>query len=111
MIYYLLISFGLTIATECPVAFLLGLRDKRSQLIVFLANVITNPLLVYTMRMLHLMGCPGEHLILALLELLAFGVEVLIYCRAFGSGKRGLMLSLLLNTASFAVGTVVQYLL
>ena len=46
MIRSLLVSFGITAAVECIAAFLLGLRDKRSLLIVFLANVITNPAVV-----------------------------------------------------------------
>lgn len=111
MILSLSFSFLLTVAVECTAAFLLGLRDKRSLLIVFLANVITNPVVVYTMNLLHLYGIGGERLILLLLEIAAVGVEVLIYYRAFGHGWRALFLGLLLNAASFAMGLFVQFLI
>ena len=65
MIRSLLVSFGVTVAVECIAAFLLGLRDKRSLLIVFLANVITNPAVVYTVTLLHLWVFPWEKAALA----------------------------------------------
>lgn len=111
MILSLSFSFLLTVAVECTAAFLLGLRDKRSLLMVFLANVITNPVVVYTMSLLHLYGVGAERQILLLLEIAAVGVEALIYVRAFGHGRKALSLSLLLNAASFAVGLFVQFLI
>lgn len=111
MILSLSCSFLLTVAVECTAAFLLGLRNKRSLLIVFLANVMTNPVVVYTMNLLHLYGVGAERLILLLLEIAAVGVEALIYCRAFGHGQRAFSLALLLNAASFAAGWFVQFLI
>ena len=109
MIRSLLVSFGITAAVECIAAFLLGLRDKRSLLIVFLANVITNPAVVYTVTLLHLWGFAYEKAVQILLELVAFGAEALIYRRAFG--KRALKLAFLLNAASFAAGILIQFLI
>ncbi|MGM9567435.1 MAG: hypothetical protein ACI3W6_04575, partial [Clostridia bacterium] len=77
--------------------------------IVFLANVITNPAVVYTVTLLHLWGFAYEKAVLILLELVAFGAEALIYRRAFG--KRALKLAFLLNAASFAAGILIQFLI
>ena len=109
MIRSLLVSFGITAAVECIAAFLLGLRDKRSLLIVFLANVITNPAVVYTVTLLHLWVFPWEKAALALLEIAAVGAETLAYRRAFGKGA--LKLALLLNAASFAAGILIQFII
>ena len=109
MICSLLVSFGITVAVECVAGFLLGLRDKKSQLIIVLANVITNPAVVYTVTLLHLWGFAYEKAVLILLELVAFGAEALIYRRAFGKGA--LKLAVLLNAASVAAGILIQFII
>ena len=109
MICSLLVSFGITVAVECVAGFLLGLRDKKSQLIIVLANVITNPAVVYTVTLLHLWVFPWEKAALALLEIAAVGAETLVYRRAFGKGA--LKLALLLNAASFAAGILIQFII
>ena len=41
----ILISLALTVAIEAAFAFVSGVRTRRGQLVVLLANLITNPLM------------------------------------------------------------------
>ena len=102
----LLLSLVLTAVLELGAAWLLGVRERRDFLLIFLVNVLTNPPLVLTLDVIYLSGrqMPPWYLI-GVLELTAVCVEGLIfrrricYCRI-----PPLLLSLLLNAVSFLGG-------
>lgn len=113
MIFSLLVSFAVTIFAELTVALILGLRRKVQLFLVFLANVITNPLTVYIVNLLHCYGnVAAEYTVLGFLEIAAVVTEALIYRYALGwSPKKALLFSMLLNAASFLLGMTVQFIL
>ena len=111
----LLFSLVLTLAVELTLAFLLKVRAPKDLLVVALANLLTNPLVNYayywaiyffTSRSLY------TYLILAALELAAVLVEFLIYRMLLSYDRiKKLLLSVILNAASFLSGILVTLLL
>ncbi len=123
------LSFLVTAVTECVLAYLLGLRSWRDQSLVLLVNLLTNPAVVYLTLMAAWFMAPEERgAVLVLLEAAAIAVEAFIYTKkldwgelargtAAGALARGrsfiaaLMLSLLLNAASYGMGELVEILI
>lgn len=110
MLSSLLLSLGLTLLFETPLAALFGIRRPKDFLLVLLVNVVTNPPLVLTLNVLNrcrpaLVGAP---LILAL-ELGAILTEWLLYRRCLEYRKLPpLFLSILLNTLSYTGGLLLS---
>ena len=70
----------LTVVIECAAAFVLGIRKAADQLVVALANVLTNPVVVVTSTLVGLFcGRTAYFIALALLEISAVLVEALVY--------------------------------
>lgn len=90
------ISLGLTLMIELPIAYLWGLR-KRQLLTVMIANVMTNPLAVA----LHLTGIPQLPI-----ELGVVLVEGEAYSLHFD--KRPWLLALCSNAISWGLGLLLQ---
>lgn len=112
MIFSLLLSFAVTLIAEFVVAFLLGLRDRRSLLMVFLVNIVTNPVVVYLLNLQYRYGVLLPEIPLTLLlEIGAFVTEALLYRLAFKGERNVWRLSLILNAASYLLGVVVNILL
>lgn len=113
MIISLLISLFLTETIEVPFSQMFSfLRGKKGLLTVALANVVTNPALVFCMRLDLELGFPLPELpLLFTLELTAFIVEGLIYRRLCGDGKKAFAASLTLNGISFFLGRLVSTIL
>lgn len=108
----LAVSLGLTLAVELPLARALGVKKGRPLLFVLLANLATNPAVVFLYALACLRAPACRYLILAALELAAFGAEGLIYSRCLEKTKRGpYVLSAALNAASFAAGELLTRLL
>lgn len=101
----LLPSLALTLAFELGGAFLLGVRDKKDFLLLFLVNVVTNPPLVLTLDLWYFSrGMPPWYLIGAL-ELTAVTAEWLLLRRRLVYKRIApLLLSILLNAISFSGG-------
>ena len=101
----LLLSLALTLAFELGAAFLLGVRDTKDFLLLFLVNVITNPPLVLALDLWYLSrGMPPWYLIGAL-ELTAVAAEwLLLRNRLVYRRIPALPLAILLNTISFFGG-------
>lgn len=102
----LLLSLALTAVLELGAAWLLGVRERRDLLLIFLVNVLTNPPLVLTLDVIYLYGrqMPPWYLI-GVLELTAVCVEGLIFRRRICYCRISpLLLSLLLNALSFLGG-------
>lgn len=99
----------ITIAVECAVAWLLGVRSLRDQKIVVLANILTNPILVSTEAAVLLFA--GRQALLyasVLLEVLAITVEGLVYRKRIRVSTGPLILSLVCNIASVAAGIILD---
>ncbi|MBQ1302373.1 MAG: hypothetical protein IIY29_03385 [Firmicutes bacterium] len=124
ILYYLV-----TAVTECALAYLLGLRSRRDQFLVLLVNLLTNPAVVYLSLLSAWFLAPdGRFAVLVLLEAAAIAVETFIYTKkldwgelahgtAAGALARGrpfaaaLVLSLLLNAASYGMGELIEILI
>ena len=118
LIKSMIFSLALTLAVEMGLAALLGFRSKWELTLVAAANVITNPLVVFTLSLMAYFcgpGSPPQTAAEILLELAAVMVEALLYWKfmgAAGARRPGpLILSILLNAASFAAGLLVSNVL
>ena len=74
----LLISFGMTLAIELPLLFAFGFRGT-DMLLGFLANLLTNPPLVFTYHVLKAYTSLPPFPVLIALEILAFVTEGLVF--------------------------------
>lgn len=108
------VSLGLTLLIELSLAALFKVRTKRGLLIVLLANVLTNPAVVFLcMALGPFLGkfyLPFQ----LLAEAVAVFVEAYVY-RQFQADLRAslrpFLLSLVLNACSYGAGLVLNYLL
>lgn len=99
----------ITVAVECAVAWLLGVRTLRDQKVVVLANILTNPILVSTEAAILLLA--GRQALLyasVLLEILAISAEALVYIKRIHANTGPLILSLACNLASVATGEILE---
>ena len=105
LIRSLLISLALTLVIELGAAFLLGVRDKRDYLLLFLVNVVTNPPLVLALDLwLFSRGTPPWYLIGALEAGAVFVEWLLLHRRLAYQRIPPLLLIFLLNIISFLGG-------
>ena len=105
LILSLLLSLALTLVLELGAAFLLGVRDKKDFLLLFLVNVVTNPPLVLALDLWYLSrGMPPWYLIGAL-ELAAVIAEWLLTRHRLTYRKIPMLLfTIILNAISFLGG-------
>ena len=133
-------SLLLTLSVELSFAFLLGVRGRAATLLVALANLATNPVVVYTYIVVRMFVSKGQaDRLMPLLETGAVVLEAWLYANTsgmmdpdrlfygmFSAGREGtgeerkrpvfragmaaLLLSVLLNAASFLAGTLVNSL-
>ncbi len=113
------ISFSLTLVIEIVVALILKVRSFKNIIYIFLANLMTNPLLVSLVYYINL-KCDQHffthnyptYIALAVLELLAFFIEARIYKKHLKYNTLNpYALSLILNACSFMlVGLVNQFI-
>lgn len=94
-----------TLLIEMVVAWLLGVRGKKDQLVIFLVNTITNPVVNLTL-MLTRIFCPMvvSRTLLPVLELTVFLVEAFLFRSCLKNNRNPLRLSLVCNAASFFLG-------
>jgi len=105
----LLIALALTIIIECFIAFAMGYRRKSEILAVILVNTLTNPLLNYIVLAAGILEfLDSGRFIVVILEIAVVFVEwrVLLYVLGRG-GKRLLLLSVVMNTASYVTGLLI----
>lgn len=95
----------LTLIFELLIAFLLGLHGK-DLLLVFLANLITNPLLSLLVGGMNTFLFAGQIqlVVYLLLEPLIVLSEAFLFQRFLNKKRNGLLLSLLLNCGSILGG-------
>ena len=107
LIRVFILSFLVTAVTECTLAYLLGLRTRSNQSLVLLVNLLTNPAVVYLSLLSAWFLAPGGgRAVLTLLE--AAAVAALARGRPFVAA---LLLSLLLNAASYGMGELIEILI
>ncbi len=112
MIQCLIISLFLTLLIECSIAFLLGIRTKEDIKVVMLANICTNPVVVYISNLIMLIENDIIYLSIVLfLEIAAWIAEFYIY-KKFLKFKRisPLIISLICNSLSFGIGIIISAL-
>ena len=101
------ISLALTLAVELAIALALGKRG-RALAVVALANLLTNPPVVFLTLLGYLRHWAGLRLWIICAELAVLAAEALIYRRFEDDFKQPWLFSLLLNGVSFGMGVVLQ---
>lgn len=97
-----------TIALECLTAFFLGYRKKYQIFIIVLGNIITNPALNYILVVIRMLGFAISTGLILSLEAIVIITEWGIFNYSFkGDSKRHFVLSAVINTISYAVGTLI----
>lgn len=99
--------FILTVIIEAVFAFILGVRTVRGQLTAFFANTVTNPLLNGILTVVSFYYGKYYYLFLIFLEISVIIAEGLIFNKILKLKINGFLLSLLLNIASYALGTAI----
>ena len=99
------VSLGLTLLFESVFALCWGLRGKREFFILFLANLLTNPVVVC----LYYSFPPAQKLVL-LLELAAVLTEWLCYRTCSEKLKRPFLFALFANAFSYGLGCIINLL-
>lgn len=123
------LSLLVTVVTEGALSFLLGLRSRKDQSLVLLVNLLTNPAVVYVnLLSMILIGNSVRTGTLIVTECAAVLTEALIYARKLDwdrlpsgtaagmlagrkTAVRALLLSVLLNAASYGAGEIVKILI
>lgn len=101
----MLSALALTVVIEAVLAFVFGVRTKYGQLVVLLANVITNPLLNAVMTVVSFYISPTVYYwFLVPLEFLVAFVEGCIYKSTLSVKMNPYLLSFLLNAGSCLLG-------
>ena len=112
MIESLIISLTLTLLIEVSIAFALGIRNKKEILVVVLANICTNPVVVFLTNLVMILKNKILFIsILLFLEICAWIFEFLIYKNFLKEQKISpLKLSLTCNLISFGLGIIINIL-
>lgn len=106
ILFKLVICLFLTIVIEAAFAFVLGIKTVRGQLIILLANVITNPLLNCALTVVSFYIDKNLfYYFLVPLEIAVVFVEGFIYKKVLNSKLNPFLLSLILNICSYFIGT------
>ena len=111
MIKGLIISLALTLAVEFIMALILGVRDKKGLITVVLANVITNPAVVFISALTwHFCGPDVYTIIVTVLEIAVLVIESYIYKKILwdDSWGRAIRISLILNFCSYFAGEIIN---
>jgi len=109
--YYIARSLILTIIIEVSIAFLIGIRKKKDILNVILVNMITNPVVNIIPICLNVyVSLYARNISLIILEIIVLFLEGIIYKFVLEYKKiNWLLISLILNAASFGIGEVLNY--
>lgn len=114
MMIYLLRMFGIsllmTLLVEGLVAFLWGLRGKKSFLLVLLVNVLTNPLAVLVYWLYQVYAGAHSLPVQVIIELAVVIVEAYIYRSFAEDGRfqipRPIGLAIVANVLSWGIGRI-----
>ena len=99
----------LTLIIECITAWCLGIRSKQDQLVVALANLMTNPVVVAIGAAAAFFIGHGIVLpITIVMEIAVVLIEGVIYSNKLATAKNPYALSLLCNMASYGIGEILN---
>ena len=102
-------AFALTVLVECAAAWCLGVRDCYSQIIVILANLMTNPLVVSGGAVVIVQIGYGALLpAMLVFECMAVMAEGFVYSKKLSVKCNSFLLSLLCNTSSYMIGELLN---
>jgi len=113
---YLCKMFGLSLLlTECIeflMAACMGVRNKKSFFLIFLVNLLTNPVAVYAawITRMHSTGSGGQtkEIIYLIIEILVVVIEGMIYHYNMKEKKHPFLFSLCVNAVSYGIGRLLQ---
>ena len=98
----------LTIILEESAALIIGIRKRFDLAVILLVNVLTNPIVVFTGMVMGSYTRIPRVVYITFLELAAFITEALIYRKLLYTKKLSpFILSLILNSVSFFIGTTI----
>lgn len=100
-----LIALLLTVAVEGVVAYLLGFRRREFQLALAAINLVTNPMLNYSLAVLGYLGATVSLRLVVIFEIVIVFAEWGMLVYTFSEPrKRFLLISIVGNAASFGAG-------
>ncbi|MBQ8824046.1 MAG: hypothetical protein IJZ64_02305 [Ruminococcus sp.] len=103
-------SLFITEILELAVSLCFSNRNRQDFLLVFLVNVITNPVVVY-LDYLFRFRMPSVVLWIAILEFAVWLSEAMIYKRCLTGRKNPFLFSLVLNATSYFGGMICNWIL
>lgn len=108
--YYIIRALVLTIIIELVVGIIIGIRNKKDILNVILVNMITNPFVTIVPVTLNIyVSVQARTIALYILEVIVLFTEGLIYKKVLNYKKiNWLLISLILNFASFGIGEIIN---
>lgn len=106
ILIYFLKALLITEIVEIVVAYLMGYRGKYFFTILVLTNMLTNPVLNYTLTVLIYLDILNFHsFVIIIFEIIVVWVEFRIFIYTIQRDKKDLfLLSLAINSASYLVG-------
>lgn len=113
MLESLIISLFLTLVIEITISLILGIRDIKDIKIIFWANVLTNPIVVFTTNCVMLLNNNLIYnIVVAIMEVAAVIVEYILFKKFLENKKKSpLLLSIINNGISFSLGIVINLFL
>ncbi len=113
MLISLIISLFLTIVIELSVSLILGIKKKNDIYIVVLANICTNPIVVYVANCLKMLNnALLYNIVVMIMEIIVVIVEFKIYKKYLKIYKKSpFTLSIVSNAISFGMGLVINNIL
>ena len=103
------ISLVMTLALELAYARLWGVRGGHDLILTILVNVLTNPIVVFSISYFRIKRFSGNRgLLTAGLEIFAVVTEALLYRRFSRTIRRPWLFSLSANAFSYAVGELIN---
>lgn len=110
ILYTLGISLILTIIFELLFFMTLGIRDKKTMLLVCLVNVITNPPVVLCFYLITSYTRLDESYIKIILEFIAILTEEYYYKTYAANIKYPYLIAISANIVSFSIGMLINYI-
>ena len=99
----------LTAAVECAAAWLIGVRDKRGQSVVVLANLLTNPLVVSIgAAVLFFAGSGALLAVTLIMEVVVVAVEGIVYDKMTVNVRNPFLISFICNLSSYVTGELLN---
>jgi len=113
MIFSLVISLILTLIIEIATSFIIGIRNKDDIEIVIVANIITNPVVVFvTNCILALNNMIVYNIVVAFMEILAVIIEAILYKDLLKyKDKSPWLISIFNNVVSFSIGVIINIIM